>query len=111
MASVNKVIILGNLGADPEIRETKTGDKVGNFRMATSYKDDTTWHTVVVFGKMAELCGEYLSKGSQAYVEGRIQERTWDDADGNKRYKTEIVAERVQFLGGKKDNNESAFGF
>lgn len=108
MASVNKVIILGNLGADPEVRFTNSGQAVANFRVALSEKwkdkdgkdqERTEWTPVVVWGKLAELCGEYLKKGRQAYVEGRLQTREWEK-DGVKRYTTEVVADKVVFLGG-----------
>lgn len=111
MASVNKVILLGNLGADPEVRFTPSGQAVANFRMATTdswtdrasgqRQERTEWHRIVVWGKLAELAGEYLSKGRQVYVEGRLQTRQWDDRDGQKRYTTEIVANAMQFLGGR----------
>jgi single-strand DNA-binding protein len=112
MASVNKVILLGNLGADPEVRFTPGGQPVANFRMATTdswmdknsnqRQERTEWHRVVVWGKLAELCGEYLKKGRQCYVEGRLQTREWQDKDGQKRYTTEIVANQVVFLGGRE---------
>ncbi len=107
MASVNKAIIIGNLGKDPEVRYTSDGNAVANFSVATTdrYKDrdgnmqeKTEWHRVVVFGKTAENCGQYLSKGRSVYVEGPIQTRSWDDREGNKRYTTEIVGRTVQFL-------------
>lgn len=110
MASVNKVILLGRLGADPEIRFTPGGQAVANFRMATSEtwtdknqqrQERTEWHRVVVWGKLAELCGEYLKKGRQVYVEGRLQTREWQDRDGQRRFTTEIVANQVVFLGGR----------
>jgi single-strand DNA-binding protein len=106
---VNKVILIGNLGADPELRYTSGGSAVADLRLATSRKyttkdgnskEDTQWHRIVVWGKQAEHCKEYLSKGRQVYVEGRLQTRQWEDRDGNKRSTTEVVAERVQFLGG-----------
>ncbi len=109
MAAVNKAIILGNLGRDPEVRFTQSGRAVANFTVATTdtwfdqengRQERTDWHNIVVWGKQAETCGQYLSKGRQVYVEGRIQTRSYDDRDGNKRYVTEIVAQRVQFLGG-----------
>jgi single-strand DNA-binding protein len=110
MASVNKVILIGNLGADPELRYTPTGNRpVCSLRIATSdsYKDKagakqerTEWHTVTVWGDQAENCNKYLAKGRSVYVEGRLQTRQWDDKEGNKRYSTDVVAERVQFLGG-----------
>ena len=108
MAGVNKVILVGNLGADPEVRYTPGGTAVANFRIATteSYKnkegvkeDKTEWHRIVTFGKLAEICGEYLHKGKQVYVEGRIQTSQWDDKEGNKRYTTEIVCNQMQMLG------------
>lgn len=108
MAGVNKVILVGNLGADPEIRYTPSGTAVANFNIATSEnwtnkegqkETKTEWHKIVTFGKLAEICGEYLAKGKQVYVEGRIQTRQWDDRDGNKRYTTEIVANTMQMLG------------
>ncbi len=110
MASVNKVILLGNLGADPELRYTSGGTPVADLRIATNrrfkgrdgnWQDDTQWHRVVVWSKQAENCKEYLSKGSQCYVEGRLQTRQWEDRDGNKRYTTEVVADTVQFLSGR----------
>ena len=109
MASVNRVILIGNLGADPEVRFTPSGQAVANFRIATSEswndkngqrQERTEWHRVVVWGKRAEVCSKYLSKGRQVYVEGRIQTRTYDDKEGNKRYITEVIANDVQFLGG-----------
>ncbi len=105
---VNKVILVGNLGADPEMKYTPSGTPVCTFRLATSetFKDRdgnqqerTEWHRVVAWSKLAELCGQYLSKGRQVYVEGRLTTRSWDDQDGNKRYMTEVVARDVQFLG------------
>lgn len=109
--SVNKVILLGNLGADPEVRFTQGGQAVATFRMATSEswtdrssgqrQERTEWHRVVAWGRLAELCGEYLRKGRQCYVEGRIQTREWQDKEGQKRYTTEIVASQVVFLGGR----------
>jgi single-strand DNA-binding protein len=106
---VNKVIIVGNLGKDPEVRFTPNGQAVAKFPVATTEKwtdqqgqrqERTEWHNIVVWGKQAENCGQYLSKGRQVYVEGRIQTRNYDDKDGNKRYITEIVARDVRFLGG-----------
>lgn len=108
--SVNKVLLIGRLGNNPEIRYTNTGTAVANFNLATSEswndktgqkQERTEWHRVVVWGKLAELCEKYLAKGRQCYVEGRLQTRSWDDKDGNKRYTTEIVASTVQFLGGQ----------
>lgn len=106
---INKVILIGNLGADPELRYTSGGSAVADLRVATSRRwtgkdgstqEDTQWHRVVVWGKQAETCKEYLTKGRQIYVEGRLQTRQWEDRDGNKRYTTEVVAETVKFLGG-----------
>lgn len=106
---VNKAILVGNLGSDPEMRYTPSGQGVCEFRVATneSWNDKngqrqerTEWHRIVVWGKRAEVCSKYLSKGRSVYVEGRIQTRTYDDKEGNKRYITEIVAQDVQFLGG-----------
>ena len=107
--SVNKVILVGNLGKDPEVRYTQTGSAVANFSIATSEQwndrdgkkqERTEWHNIVVWGKQAEHCGQYLSKGRQVYIEGSIRTRSYDDKSGNKRYITEIVAQRIQFLGG-----------
>ena len=107
--SVNKVILLGRLGQDPELKYTPSGASVCNFSMATSEnwtdksgqkQERTEWHRIVVWGKLAEVCNQYLAKGRQAYVEGRLQTRSWDDKDGNKRYTTEIMANTVQFVGG-----------
>ena len=108
MAGINKVILVGNLGGDPEIRYTAAGVAVANFSLATgeSWKDKdgqkqekTEWHKIVAFRRLAEICGEYLSKGKQVYIEGKIQTRSWDDKDGNKKYMTEVVANQMQMLG------------
>lgn len=118
MASVNKVILIGNLGADPELRYTSSGQPVAELRIATSRRwtgkdgsqqEDTQWHRVVVWGKMGEQCKEYLSKGRQAYIEGRLQTRSWEDREGNKRYMTEVVAQQVLFLGGGRGAGGGAF--
>ena len=106
MGSVNKVILVGNLGAEPEVRYTGSGTPVANFRIATTsrfkkddqWQEQTEWHRIVVFGKQGENCGQYLSKGRQVYVEGRLQTRQWEDRDGNTRYTTEVVANNVVFL-------------
>lgn len=102
---VNKVTLIGNLGADPETRYTQNGKCVAELRLATTYgfgdKEQTEWHRVVVWDKAAEACGKYLKKGSKAYVEGRLQTRSYDDKEGNKKYVTEIVAHEVKFLSGK----------
>lgn len=106
--SVNKVILLGRLGQDPELKYTPSGAPVCNFSLATSEfwadkngqkQERTEWHRVVVWGKLAELCNQYLGKGRQAFVEGRLQTRSWDDQNGQKKYTTEIVATTVQFIG------------
>lgn len=116
MSGVNKVILVGRLGADPEIRYTQSGSGVTNFNIATSEnwtdkegqrQERTEWHRIVVWGKMAETCAQYLGKGRQVYVEGRLQTRQWDDKEGNKRYTTEVVANTVQFLD-KADKSASA---
>ena len=118
MASVNKVILVGNLGADPETRYLPSGDPVTNLRLATtdSWKDKasgekkeaTEWHRVVLFRRLAEVAGQYLKKGSQVYIEGRIRTRKWQDKDGQERYTTEIEANEMKMLGGKSDRSESA---
>ncbi|MDI7262033.1 MAG: single-stranded DNA-binding protein [Thermodesulfobacteriota bacterium] len=108
MAGVNKVILVGNLGADPEVKFLGSGTQVANFRIATTENrvnrsgekiSLTEWHRIVAFGKLAEICGKFLSKGKQVYIEGRIQTRTWEDKDGNRRYTTEIIAMQMQMLG------------
>lgn len=113
MSNVNKAIIIGRLGVDPELRQTQSGSAVCNLRIATSEnwtdqsgekQERTEWHRVTVFGRQAENCKEYLEKGRLVYVEGRIQTRKWEDKEGNDRYTTEIVAHSVQFLGGRNDN-------
>lgn len=111
MASVNKVILVGNLGADPEIRYLPSGDAIANIRLATTdrYKDKasgemkeaTEWHRVAFFGRLAEIVGEYLKKGSAVYIEGRLRTRKWQGQDGQDRYSTEIVADQMQMLGGR----------
>lgn len=107
--SVNKVILVGNLGKDPELKYTPSGAAVANFSIATTerYKDrdgdkqeKTEWHNIVVWRQLAEICGKYLHKGKQVYVEGKLQTRSYDDRDGNKKYITEIVADQMQMLGG-----------
>src|ERR1051325_2940829 len=108
MASVNKVIIVGNLGADPETKYLPSGDAVTNIRLATTdrwkdkasgeMKEATKWHRIAFFGRLAEIAGEYLKKGSQVYVEGRIRTRKWQDKEGQDRYSTEIVADPTQML-------------
>jgi single-strand DNA-binding protein len=117
MASLNKVFLMGNLGADPEVRFTPAQTAVANFRIATTEvwndrqsgqkQERTEWHRIVVWGKQAEACGEYLKKGRPVFVEGRIQTREWQDKEGNKRYTTEVVADRVQFLGSRDGGGAS----
>lgn len=110
--SVNKVILVGNLGKDPELRYTPQGAAVATFSLATSEKwkgqdgqpqEKTEWHNIVAWRQLAEICGKYLEKGKQVYIEGRIQTRSYDDRDGNKRYITEIVADKMQMLGQRGD--------
>ncbi|CAE6956788.1 single-stranded DNA-binding protein [Paraburkholderia domus] len=120
MASVNKVILVGNLGADPEVRYLPSGDAVANIRLATTdrfkdkasgeMKEATEWHRVSFFGRLAEIVSEYLKKGSTVYIEGRIRTRKWQAQDGTDRYSTEIVAEQMQMLGGRSggDRRESS---
>jgi len=114
---INKVILIGNLGGDPEVKYTAGGSAVANVTIATSenWKDKTTgenqerteWHRVVFFGRLAEIAGEYLKKGSQVYVEGRLQTRKWQDKEGQDRYTTEIVANEMQMLGGRGGGSAS----
>lgn len=115
MASVNRVIILGNVGKDPETRYMPSGDAVTNLSVATSenWKDKdgnkqehTEWHRIAFFGKLAEIAGEYVKKGSPVYVEGRLKTRKWQDKDGSDRYSTEVVAERLQLLGKREATQE-----
>ena len=114
--SVNKVILVGNLGKDPELRYTPSGAAVATFSLATTnpFKDRegnraTEWHNIVAWRQLAEICGKFLHKGKQVYIEGRIQTRSYDDRDGNKRYITEIVAEQMQMLG-SRDEQGGGFG-
>ena len=116
---INKVILLGNLGQDPELRYTAGGQAVCNMRIATSEKwqgrdgqmnERTEWHTVVVWGKTGENCGKFLKKGRQVYVEGRIETREWEDREGNKRRTTEVKANRVLFLGGGSGRGRDEYG-
>lgn len=116
MASVNKVILVGNLGADPETKYLPSGDAVTNIRLATTdrwkdkasgeMKEATEWHRIAFFGRLAEIAGEYLKKGSQVYVEGRIRTRKWQDKEGQDRYSTEIVADSMQMLGSRAGAGE-----
>ena len=110
MAGVNKAILVGNLGRDPELRYTQSGQAVANFTVATTERfstrdgdrqERTEWHRIVTWGKTAELCAQYLSKGRSVYLEGRLQTREWEDKEGQKRRTTEITAQTVQFLGGR----------
>ncbi len=121
MASVNKAIILGNLGQDPELRYTPNGTAVCTLNIATTdvrndpnngRQERTEWHRVVVWNKQAENCAKYLSKGRSVYVEGRIQTRSWEDQNGQKRYSTEVVAQTVQFIGSggsQRDSNQQNY--
>ena len=117
--SVNKVILVGNLGRDPEMRHTQQGRAVANFTIATNerWKDRdgqqqerTEWHRIVVWDRLAEICVEYLAKGRQVYIEGRLQTREWEDKEGNKRYTTEIVASTMQMLGRRGEGGDFAGG-
>jgi single-strand DNA-binding protein len=117
---INKAIIIGNLGSDPEVRYTQSGTAVANFSVATTEKwkgqdgqmqEQTEWHRIVAFARLAEICGEYLSKGSKVYVEGRIQTRSWNDKDGNKRYTTEIVAKDMKMLDPKGASSSAGNSF
>ena len=115
---VNKAVIVGTLGKDPELRYAANGNAVANISVATneSWKDRETgeaqqrteWHRIVIFGKLAEIASKYLKKGSQAYFEGRIRTSKWQDQDGNNRYTTEIVASEMEMLGRRNDNRQSA---
>ncbi len=117
---VNKVILIGHLGADPETKSMPSGTSVANLRVATSesYKDKQTnewqerteWHNVALFGRLAEVAGEYLRKGSQVYIEGRLRTRKWQDKQGNDRYSTEIIAGEMQMLGGRGGGGGGAAG-
>jgi single-strand DNA-binding protein len=120
MASVNKVIVVGNLGRDPETRYMPDGAAITNVSVATSFqwtdkasgekKEETEWHRVVFRGKLAEVAGEYLKKGSQVYVEGRLRTRKWQDKEGQDKYSTEIIAERMQMLGSRSGAGEARGG-
>ncbi|TPQ30668.1 single-stranded DNA-binding protein [Cupriavidus pinatubonensis] len=121
MASVNKVILIGNLGADPEVRYMPSGDAVANLRIATTdrYKDKqsgemkeaTEWHRISIFGKLAEIAGQYLKKGSSVYIEGKIRTRKWQDQSGQDKYSTEIVADQMQMLGGRQGGADDGDGY
>ena len=119
MAGVNKVILVGNLGRDPEVRYTKSGQAVASFSIATSEKwtgkdgnkeEKTEWHRIVAWGKLGEICGEYLSKGKQVYLEGRLQTREWEDNNGNKKQTTEIVASNMTMRGQVGGSGGSGYG-
>ena len=117
---VNKVIIVGNLGQDPETRYMPSGSAVNNFTVATNeswkdkqtgeQKDRTEWHRVAMFNRLAEIAAEYLRKGSQVYIEGKLRTRKWQGQDGNDRYTTEIIADEMQMLGGRGDGGGGNFG-
>lgn len=117
MASVNKVILVGNLGRDPEVKYLPSGEPVANITIATSSKyknksgemvEETEWHRVTFFGKLAEIVGQYLRKGRSVYVEGRIKTRKYTDKDGIEKYSTDIIANEMQMLGGRDDQQDSA---
>jgi single-strand DNA-binding protein len=119
--TVNKVIILGRLGQDPDVRTTASGTQVVNLNVATNElgradeqgnrSDITEWHRIVLFGRTAEVASQYLRKGSQVYIEGRLQTRKWQDQNGQDRYSTEIVGNEMQFIGGRQDNAQQGGGF
>jgi single-strand DNA-binding protein len=117
MSGVNRVFLIGNLGADPEVRATQSGLFAANFRIATNvrYKDKdgnqrehTEWHRIVTFGKLAEISRDYLRRGRQVFVEGRLQTREWQDKDGHKRYTTEVVVDNLQFLGVSRESSAAS---
>ena len=115
MANLNKVMLIGRLGQDPELKNHDGGNSVCNFSIATNETwndkktnekvENTEWHNIVMWGRLAELASEYLRKGSQVYVEGKLQTRNWDDDSGNKRYKTEVVAFKMEFMDSKPEEN------
>ena len=123
MAGINKVVLIGNLGRDPEVRYTPSGVPVANFSIATSEEwtdkdtgekhERTEWHRIVAWRRLGEICGEYLHKGRQVYIEGKLQTKEWEDRDGNKRYTTEIIASQMQMLGpvakgGRSESQDSS---
>ena len=117
--TVNKVILIGRLGKDPDMRYTPSGTAVANFTMATNqsmkdqdgnFTDHTDWHRVVAFGRTAEVAGEYLTKGKLVYVEGRLQTRSWEDQNGQKKYTTEVVCNNMQLLGSKGESSDNGAG-
>jgi len=114
---VNKVILIGNLGKDPEVRYSQAGAAIASFNVATtetckkqdgSKEELTEWHRIVAFGRLGEICGEYLSKGSKVFIEGRLQTRKWDDKDGNTKYTTEIVAREMKMLSPRGSSGDSS---
>ena len=116
--SLNKVMIIGRLGADPEMKTLSSGNALTTFNVATSenWKDKdgqkqerTEWHRIVVWGKLAEICGKYLAKGREAFIEGKLQTRSWEDQQGQKKYTTEVVATNVQFIGGQAQQSSSNY--
>lgn len=116
---INKVILIGNLGADPEIRYTQSGTAVATFRMATTEKfkgkdgqmqDQTEWHRIVAWARLAEICGEYLHKGSKIYIEGRLQTRKWTDQSGVEKYTTEIIAREMKMLSARGGSDQDSYG-
>jgi single-strand DNA-binding protein len=118
MSSLNKVMLIGHLGRDPEVRYSTSGDAIANMALATSEqwkdkqtgekKEATEWHRVVVYRQLAEICGQYLKKGSLVYFEGKLKTRKWTDKDGVEKYTTEIVADSMQMLGGRNDGQQAA---
>jgi single-strand DNA-binding protein len=117
VAGVNKVILVGNLGSDPEVRTTPGGQRVANFRLATSRQwtgqdgqrqEKTEWHSIVAWGKLADIVERYLTKGKQVYVEGRLETRSWQDKESQTRYKTEVICETMQMLGRPGEKNGDA---
>jgi len=115
--SVNKVILLGRVGKNPEVRYTQSNQSVASFSIATNRtwmdkngekREVTEWHNITAWGKLAEICRDYVTKGKQVYIEGRLQTQSWDDKEGNKRYKTEIVAETLVLLGSKEEGKGGA---
>ncbi len=121
MMGINKVILIGNLGRDPELRYTASGQAVANFTIATTEsrtnkggdrQDFTEWHRIVAWGRLAEICGEYLSKGRMVYIEGTLRTRSWEDKEGRKRWTTEVLARNMQMLGpsGEKDSSTTGAG-
>jgi single-strand DNA-binding protein len=119
MAGINKVILVGNVGRDPEVRTFQDGTAVTNFTIATSEswtdkqtgekKERTEWHRVVAFRRLAEICSQYLTKGKQVYIEGKLQTREWEEKDGTRRFTTEIVAQTMQMLGGRDEGGANKY--